>query len=399
MRTPGEVVADITRRFETQVLRHLLGRPSPSSSNTAPPAWPHRIDLRTPRGEALQASETITRIKEWDDWSARTGHALERTPRQWGSLKKRNDGTENKVEVPVAVVVRTPDEAAALAGPDHVGRLARARERAGWLPGHLAPEEALRVLRALDAADEHDASLLISAGEWFATNDRPGLTPRQVPVPGMHAKWLTPGRQRLVALLAARDLGLVGRPTRIEFSYLDPVHLAARGRRHDLWAADDSSTPAYPPRVVLVVENHDVRFQFPTAVAGGVVIDGSGDAAIRVGAIPWVKDARPLWYWGDLDAHGLETLGRLRASGLGVRSLLTDISTFDRYEHLGTDTDRHGHRLGQRKLRGGLVLTDSERAVYERVCSADWQGKRRIEQEKLLRLEQDRLLEALHMTP
>ncbi|MGH3305820.1 MAG: DUF3322 domain-containing protein [Streptosporangiaceae bacterium] len=100
------------------------------------------------------------------------------------------------------------------AGREWTARLARARASA--LAERFAPLLGLpRILRTVaDWADTHFV-LLCEAAAWFRDNDASGLTPRQVPVPGMHAKWLNT-RQYLVAALAGLEALPLAPPTRRE---------------------------------------------------------------------------------------------------------------------------------------------------------------------------------------
>jgi hypothetical protein len=47
-----------------------------------------------------------------------------------------------------------------------------------------------RVVRDIDGYTEVDVDLLYATAEWFRQNSAAGLIPRQVPILGLHAKWL-----------------------------------------------------------------------------------------------------------------------------------------------------------------------------------------------------------------
>ncbi|WP_255462880.1 Wadjet anti-phage system protein JetD domain-containing protein [Amycolatopsis sp. YIM 10] len=132
---------------------------------------------------------------------------------------------------------------------------------------------------------------------------------RQLPVPGMHTKWLdTPGA--LLREVAGRDVRDEVRPrlTVTHLTYVDPDHAASGRRRHDAWTTGDVHDIAYQPRVVLVVENRDSRLWFPP-VRDTIVVEGGGKAASALLAnVPWIRAADHVVYWGDIDATGMESL-------------------------------------------------------------------------------------------
>lgn len=110
-------------------------------------------------------------------------------------------------------------------------------------------------------------SLLLTVADWFRANAADGLTPRQVPVPGVQAKWLNT-RRPVVELLTGRPLNLAPRhPARIHLTYLDPEHLAAGSRRFDSATVGDMMRPAYPPEVI-ITENKDTAIHFLPQPAG-----------------------------------------------------------------------------------------------------------------------------------
>jgi hypothetical protein len=136
--------------------------------------------------------------------------------------------------------------------------------------------------------------------------DASAWTLRQLPVPGMHTKWLdTHGS--LLRDVAGRDVRDEVRPRLAvtHLTYVDPDHLASGRRRHDAWTTGDVHDVAYRPRVVLVVENRDSRLWFPP-VSDTIVVEGGGKAAAALLAeVPWIRGAAHVVYWGDMDADGV----------------------------------------------------------------------------------------------
>ncbi len=63
------------------------------------------------------------------------------------------------------------------------------------------------------------------AAQWFSEHSAAGLTPRQVPIPGLHAKWLNAHHSTVAELAGMPGLALLPRhPARVHFTYLDLDH-------------------------------------------------------------------------------------------------------------------------------------------------------------------------------
>lgn len=291
--------------------------------------------------------------------------------------------------LPAHLEVADLDAAAAFAGEGWPERLAAARARLGLLRAELPvlragpaePEDLASLLRSLERRDDRHVSRLLRAAHWLTTHPASGISARQVPVEGLGTKWLELHAGELRRLLGREELGLVrARPRRAHLTYLDPDHRAAGRRRHDVVTEGDVETLAYRPRVVVVCENRENAQGF-APVPGGVAVEGDGNGPGLLADLAWVREARPLWYWGDLDARGFEILHGYRAAGLPARSLLMDRATFERWEHLGVSHDERGAEIRPRPARDLFLLEAPERELYRGLCSPDWNRPRRLEQE------------------
>lgn len=346
--------------------------------------WPYALPLGKPtRQQILQGFDAIAALtRTLRSWEREHGVVVTYATREAGGLQR----------VPARMEVPSVDVAAALATPREgeswTSTLARTRRRAAALEeafGELDADAQARVLRAEDGCDELEFELLLSAGVWFRTHDAAGMTSREVPLPGIDGKWLGNARRAgLVCLLAGKeDLGLSRMPASLEFSYLDPAHLASGGRRYDSWVAGDVVSPAYVPSVVIIVENKETYRSFPP-VEGGVCVFGSGRAGMAlVGQLDWVVGAERVVYWGDLDADGFEILDAYRARGIACASILMDADALARFGRFGTNLEKDHRTQILRERRELARLTDDERAAYELVTSDSWVGNRRVEQERI----------------
>lgn len=271
--------------------------------------------------------------------------------------------------------------AAAVCGPEWVARIERAEGRLDRL-GNVYPTctRLSTVLRSVDAYTDRDFELLLTVTDWFASHSADGLTPRQVPVPGVHAKWLNT-HTPVIEILLGRRLNLAGRhPARIHFAYLDPEHLASAGRRFDSATVGDAAEPVYRPTVVVITENKDTAIHFPP-IRRGIAIEGAGFGGLTVASFEWVL-AADVVYWGDLDSAGFEILDGYRRDGVPARSLLMDLKTYVEYAAWGTYHDAKGERLRPSAPKPLETLTEAEREVYHVVCSQA-AGPPRIEQERI----------------
>jgi hypothetical protein len=369
MRSPDEVVQAVAKRLASTW--HL-----DIAANSRD--WPRTFTLGTLNRAELEAgfADIVDRTHHWHDWADEHRLTLVMSAR-------RVHGTRQSI--PTHVSVPDLDTAADLLGPYWKKRIQRGRQRLAHLR-RLFPTvaEHSRIVRAVDSYSDADFDLLCTAAAWFTSHTAYGLTPRQVPIEGLHAKWLNT-HQHLVQALAQRDsLELLPRhPARIHFTYLDPDHLASGARRHDSATVGDSMTPAYLPETVLISENKDTAIHFP-ALPRGISVEGAGFAGAQaISTFDWLTRAPHIVYWGDMDADGFEIVDQYRRAGLSVTSLFMDRTAYERYERFGTMTDARGNPLPASCRKPLSHLTIVERELYELLTDPHWQRVRRIEQEKI----------------
>ena len=369
MKTPQQVLADVERRLARTWAAELTG--------VGTSTWPHAFPIGQPSATELAAgfATAVTVVREWREWAGAHGLRLQVKDR-------RVMGTSQ--ELPTHVLVSGVDEAADLVGGVWPSRVARARSRAGVMRRrypHLAQPE--KVLAQVDALTDLDFDLLCRAADWFAGHDATGLTARQVPIEGLHAKWLNTHQHLVRSLAGVEDLRLLPRhPARVHFTYLDPAHRAGGGRLHDSATVGDAVEPAYRPRVVVISENKDTAIHF-LPLPGGIAVEGVGRGGGTAACFDWLTGAGAVFYWGDMDADGLEILDGFRAAGVPARSLLMDPTAYEAWERYGTNVDPHGNALGPRPPRPVPHLTPEEATLYHRLVSPDWHRVRRIEQERI----------------
>lgn len=375
MKTVADVRTELDRKLNAHWHTWIAGAPATADA-AAESRWPLAVVLGRPDRAGLKESfSSLNRDAiSWRDLAAAQELQL-----RWAN--RVVSGTTQSL--PTHVGLPDLDAAARLAEAGWPLRLQRARRRWQRLQERFGPAATAKELRYTDQLDDPTFETLLTAAEWFQRNDATGMTPRQVPLPGVHGKWLNQHHACLQALSGKPSLGLTSRPSRVLFRYLDPQHVAAGGRRYDSHTLGDASDIAYRPEIVVICENKDTALLFPD-LQGGVSIFGNGDAASRqLPQLPWLAEVPVIYYWGDIDADGFECLHSLRAAGIRADSVLMDWATYETYEPYGSWTgpdDKPLTGTGGRELTN---LTSSEANLYHRLVDPAWTRVRRIEQERI----------------
>lgn len=372
MKSTELVTTDVRRRLANRWHTDLAGVET---------AFPHAFSLGRPTATELRQSYSAVHAwtVQWQEWARANDVVLDYETRI------ATGGTRQTV--PTHARIESLARAVAVAGGDWPERLARSRARLGVLlardPG---VSDAARLLRMVDPYSDVDFELLLKVADWYLANpDRArGVTPRQVPIPGIHAKWLQSHLPGVRALTGLEDLELLAaHPARIHFTYLDPSHRAVGGRIHDSATVGDRFEPAYLPQVVVISENKDTAIHFPE-LPGGVSVEGVGRGGKTVAAFAWLREAPIVAYWGDMDRDGFEILNGYRVDlDRDLDSVLMDTSAYEAFERYGTNLDQHGREL----LAGVPRLVDrlrpDELAVYSQLVNVGHTGHRRVEQERI----------------
>lgn len=372
LKNPTELVNALAKKINSSWAEH--------AATAIGAADPGNLPFRFPLGEPARPDLE----KNWEKYRAAASEWLRWAPQHEVSLETSNRLVfGSNQEIPTHATVSSLDIAMSLLTPETTRRHDRGKARSLLLNttdlglDHLVIIQAVRLV---DTWSDIDLDLAIQAARWFRTNDASGLTPRQVPLPGIHAKWLQSHKQ-VVTLLTGRNLNLQSHPGRVHFTYLDPKHLASGGRQHDSVTVNDNMIPAYRPQVVIISENKDTAINFPP-VPGGVAVEGEGYGPATHAAIPWLAGAPVIIYWGDLDQDGFQILHQFRTAGMSARSILMDLETFNKYAEFGTMTDSRGKIITPHR-KDLPTLTPSESEVYERITNPKWAGPRRVEQERI----------------
>lgn len=368
-RSPGEVRDWYLQKYQRSRAAWLVGEG----------VWPLSRDLATPVEEA--ALRDPRAIRQWvESWQREAiqfpaGVTLEWVERRWP--------TRGRERLPARVSIDSPDTLATWLQLEQ-WPLHCARHRALTDIG-VEPRAAARQADAIAALADPDFALLEQVLAWVrsapASSD---LYLRQLPIPGIHSKWIEQRSGLVASLLAAsrtgatiyEQLGLRQPPARIRIRLLCPVLRAACAGLSDIDApiADLAALPIMPA-TVLIVENLATGLALPDS-PGVVVIMKLGYAVEPLAQLLWLVTARVL-YWGDLDTHGFACLARARHYVPGIRSVLMDEGTLLAQRELWVPEPNPStaERLRQ--------LDHDERAVYRKMRASHWGMIPRLEQERL----------------
>jgi hypothetical protein len=354
------------------------------------------VTFSVPLRPGVSTGSAVARIGHaaWHEWHMRWREFAEGHPADVVIVRKPVSVQGVTDDYPVTLVADLDAAVALVCGtePPTVD-VARARALVSSLrsTGAVLTPATVRAAYQLGAAD---TEVLLSAVTWLRRHPDAGAwTARQLPVPGMHTKWLdTHGA--LLRDVAGRDVRdeVRSRPAVLHLTYVDPDHAASGRRRHDAWTTGDTHDIAYRPRIVLVVENRDSRLWFPP-VRDTIVVEGGGKAAANLLAnVPWIRAADHVVYWGDIDADGYAILDRFRAAlaepapddapPKPVPSILMDATDLHRYARHGVNHDKAGRPI---KPSPAILphLTEAEATAYDTIATSGPTPFRRIEQEAI----------------
>ncbi len=368
---PEEAVATLTRRFEREHAAWLV-----QASDDVVNRWPLTLALGMPTERELTADAAAVRrwAQAWAAWPQ--AHQVQWQTRQWPRLGEQH--------LPATLVLPTAQSVA-----DTVGQGARWRRAAQRLTSLQTACPALLQLpprqRVFDALADHgdaDFACLRALLIWAQDNPASGLRLRQLPVAGLHTKWVQE-RQGLVTdlvatlrgLPAARDLlallGLATAPVRLRLRLLCPRLRSLAGGLGDIEAPlqELAALPIVPARA-LIVENLETGLALPD-IDGCVALMKLGHAVGIVQQLPWLQQAARTVYWGDVDTHGFAILDKARAVLPRTLSVLMDEATLQQFAALCVPESQ------PHPCEGLQHLTPAEHAVLNRLA------QRRLEQERL----------------
>ncbi len=238
---------------------------------------------------------------------------------------------------------------------------------------------------------------LMEVVRHFIDSPRPNRYLRELDIAGVDSKFIESHRRVLGLLLDrvladewvqreadGRDLagfcrrfGLKYDPPLIRFRWLDPSLARRTLGLTDLSVPVEQFAAANAEiGTVFITENKVNGLSFPS-VDGAMVIFGLGYGVDLLSRVPWLR-GKVIYYWGDIDTHGLHILHRLRQAFPHAVSMLMDEGT------LLANREFWGQEPVNSRYRGPLCnLTKYEQALYQDLLHNRHGENIRVEQERI----------------
>lgn len=242
-------------------------------------------------------------------------------------------------------------------------------------------------------ANASDWTGLTRAVGWLAEAAGSGRYLREIPIPGVDTKFIEERRSVLASMLDAcgatvsdtsppsqytHRYGFADKPALLRLRSLDTSQPLFTGITElVVRRAEIERLPLHLFTDVIIVENEVTYLSLPHR-PGTLAMFGGGYAVSAIGPIPaWLQHRRRVFYWGDLDTHGLAILNRLRFVVPDTRSLLMDRNTLlahrDQWVTEPVQVKAHLPNLtpAEAALHGDLVegaFGDAVRLEQERVA-------------------------------
>ncbi len=344
-------------------------------------AWPIKIFLGLPTEN--DASADVKVVQEWkQEWRTWKGEGIiSWTDRRWSNLGSQH--------LPERISIATPQQVASWIGES--SRWARAEGRYQTIidrwPALAGATK--KIFQVLTDYPDDDFERFIAMLAWLEANPRSDLLVRQIPVVGVHSKWLENKIAVFHGLL--KDLrpdgqpnadfhalaGLRQRPLLIRLRVLDTELRAIAGGVSDITVpVEEISRISWPIKTAFIVENLDTGLSFHD-FPGAVVFPRKGYDVDVYGGIPWLRNLKRIYYWGDLDTHGFAILNRLRSYLPQAQSFLMNESTLLANKSLWVQES------DQAKADNLSFLTDEEHQLYKNLLANRWGDRVRMEQERI----------------
>lgn len=388
MKTPTEATKELATRYNHTWRTWASGAG----------LWPLTLTLQPPVRKAIDTS-----INAVDDW-ARTWTDFERAhPDATVDWVTRRTVIGNQ-QLPHRLTIPTPQVLATVVGKASQWETATRRYQAITSNFPDAQDAARSCLTELTSLTDTDFANIVAVTHWLRDHPRSGLMPRQLPIEGIHTKWVARHYRVLRSLTAAATsaigvdfdaslpsdadsseaddrklnaLGLRPRPTYVRVALLDPAHRTRFAGVTDLAiSAEQLPDLELQPSHLVIIENLETALTLPNLI-GTVIIHSLGHNLEPLRNLEWAKACPSITYWGDLDVEGFAILDRLRSLGYDATSILMDAATLEKYRHLAVTEEKQPRR---RILKH---LTPEEVEAYEGLLANTWGERLRLEQERI----------------
>lgn len=234
-------------------------------------------------------------------------------------------------------------------------------------------------LRAL----EQDWAKLLMIITWLQSNPRPDVYLRQIDLPDINSKFIEQHRGILTELLDLalppdaidlqargitqfnRRFGFRDKPQRVRYRF------ASQDREID---SHEFASLNLPVASIFMIEN-EISFLTFSEPAGCMVIFGRGYGFDMLSSARWICHKK-LYYWGDIDTHGMAILSQFRQLFRHTQNFLMDEATLLAHRSSWVEEAKPCLRLLSN-------LTDQEQQLYQALTTHHFGQNIRLEQEHI----------------
>lgn len=368
---PDDVRRRLERRFANQHREWLVGAGS----------WPLTYTIGAP--SERQAREDAAGVRRWvEAWRGwRGAGAVDWEDRVWPRVGRQTlpvrIGFPSAIDVADAIGKRKRWYTAAT----------RYQQLTEQWPALAGKPGVYRHFSSLAEYSQTDFDRLVSLLAWLEQNPSSGLYLRQLPIEGLHTKWIeqrTALVNDLVRSLRRTDepadlyalCGLKRQPHRLRLRVLCPELRRVVAGLADIEAPiEELSRVPLAPTKVIIAENLETGVALPE-LPGCVALMKLGHAVGLLRRLEWLRNIRKSIYWGDIDTHGYVALDRARRLLPELQSVLMDEATLLANRALWGEEQAQHPEIE-------LCLRPEERTVYEALRAQTWGDRVRLEQERI----------------
>lgn len=233
----------------------------------------------------------------------------------------------------------------------------------------------------IEASDSTELNQVITLTDYLTTHQANCFI-RELPVQGVDTKFLEKHKRLVCALLSIQTNQEIKSSDLFEkwsikvppfFVRVRHAQVFFPGIPSELPVALPLASLKKKPRALVILENIQTGLSVKRAPSDVPIVMGLGFQVCRLSELEWVRSV-PIYYFGDLDMHGLIILSNLRAVAPQTQSFLMNKSTLENYGHFAVEDPNPPE--AQTAPAG---LTQEEADLFEEII----EKRTRLEQERI----------------
>lgn len=227
---------------------------------------------------------------------------------------------------------------------------------------------------------------ILSVCGWMLAHPSRGVYLREIDLPGVHTKFIEhrrglftelfsmilPGNGRIGNSFEER-FGFKTQPAMVRFRFNNTPPFPDVITDMALTSEEFAATPLLC-RNVIIIENKTTFLALPVP-RDTIIIWGAGYGFEKLGEAAWMSEKR-LFYWGDIDTHGLAILSEFRTYFPDTQSFLMDEETLAANLSLCVTEPMPAAAMPEH-------LTDKEAALFTSLRGGKYGPSMRLEQERI----------------